>query len=183
MTNQPPTLQTNPQPMEEGKLFCANHPTVETLLRCNKCGKPICMKCAVRTAVGFRCRECIRSQQSIYYNAETWDNPIALVVSFIVTVIATPIAGRLLGMFGLLGILFALLIGSGAGGLLAQIIRWAVGRRRGRYMRYFALAGIVLGILAGSVLAAFLGVGFPLFSLPLLVFAFLAVTTAYQILR
>lgn len=183
MTNQPPSFQENAQTMEEGKLFCANHPTVETLLRCNKCGKPICMKCAVRTDVGFRCRECIRSQQNIYYNAESLDNPIALIVSFIVTLVATPIAGRLLGIFGLLGILLALVVGSGAGGLLAQIIRWAVGRRRGRYMRYFALAGIILGVLAGSVLAAFLGVGFPLFSPPLLVFAFLAVTTAYQILR
>jgi hypothetical protein len=165
------------------KLYCANHPNVETLLRCNKCDKPICTKCAVRTAVGYRCKECIRAQQGIYYNAETWDNPIALLVSLVVTVIATPIAGRLLGVFGLLGIILALVIGSGAGGLLAQIIRWAVQRRRGRLLQYFALAGIILGILGGSVLALFLGVGFPLFSLPVLVFAFLVATTAYQILR
>jgi len=175
-----PTVQTSPDP---GKLYCANHPNVETLLRCNKCDKPICIKCAVRTAVGYRCKECIRNQQSIYYNAESWDNPIAFVVSLIVSMIATPIAGRLLGMFGLLGILLALVVGSGAGGLLAQIIRWAVGRRRGRYMRYFALAGIVMGLFAGSGLAIFFGIGFPLFNLPLLVFAFLTVTTAYQILR
>ncbi len=163
-------------------LYCANHPNVETLLRCNKCGKPICTKCAVRTAVGFRCKECIRAQQGIYYNAEVWDNPIALIVSLAVTMIATPIAGRLLGGFGILGIILALVIGSGAGGLLAQIIRTAVQRRRGRLLPYFALAGIVLGVLGGSVFAA-LRFGFPLFSLPLLIFAFLVTTTAYQILR
>ncbi|MCX6050519.1 MAG: DnaJ domain-containing protein [Chloroflexi bacterium] len=165
------------------KLYCANHPNVETLLRCNKCNKPICTKCAVRTAVGFRCKECIRAQQGIYYNAETWDNPIALVVSFVVTLIATPIAGRLLGAFGFLGIILALVIGSGAGGLLAQIIRAAVRRRRGRLLPYFALTGIIFGLLGGSVLAALFGFGFPLFSLPLLIFAFLVTTTAYQILR
>lgn len=165
------------------KLYCANHPNVETLLRCNKCNKPICTKCAVRTAVGFRCKECIRAQQGIYYNAETWDNPIALIVSLVVTLIATPIAGRLLGAFGFLGIIFALVIGSGAGGLLAQIIRTAVSRRRGRLLPYFALTGIILGLFGGSVLAALFGFGFPLFSLPLLIFAFLVATTAYQILR
>ena len=35
--------------------YCANHPGVETSLRCNKCGKPICAKCAVRTPTGYRC--------------------------------------------------------------------------------------------------------------------------------
>ena len=35
--------------------YCANHPTVETTLRCNKCGKPICAKCAIRTPTGYRC--------------------------------------------------------------------------------------------------------------------------------
>ncbi len=165
------------------KLYCANHPNVETLLRCNKCNKPICTKCAVRTAVGFRCKECIRAQQGIYYNAETWDNPIALIVSLMVTLIATPIAGRLLGSFGLLGIILALAVGSGAGGLLAQIIRTAVRRRRGRLLPYFALTGIISGLLGGSVLAALFGFGFPLFSLPVLIFAFLVATTAYQILR
>ena len=168
---------------DSSPVFCANHPTIETLLRCNKCGKPICTKCAVRTPVGYRCRECIRNQQNTYYNAEAWDNPIALLVSLGVTMVVTPIAGRLLGAFGLLGIILALVVGSGAGGLLAQIIRWAIQRRRGRYLPYFALTGIVLGILGGSVLALMLGFGFPLFSLPLLVFAFLVATTAYQILR
>ncbi len=42
--------------------YCANHPGVETSLRCNKCGKPICAKCAVRTPTGYRCKECVRGQ-------------------------------------------------------------------------------------------------------------------------
>ena len=33
-------------------LCCVNHPNKETYLRCNKCGQPICTKCAVGTPVG-----------------------------------------------------------------------------------------------------------------------------------
>lgn len=171
------------QTTETGVLYCANHPTVETLLRCNKCGKPICMKCAQQTPVGYRCKDCVRTQQNVYYNAQAWDNPIALIVSLIVTIIATPIVGIFLGIFGLWGLLLAFMAGSGAGGLLAQIIRQAVGRRRGRYLRYFALAGIVFGVILGSLVALVIINRFPLFSPAVLIFAFLAITTAYQILK
>ncbi len=41
-----------PQPM-----VCANHPNRETMLRCNRCEKPICIHCAVLTEVGYRCKE------------------------------------------------------------------------------------------------------------------------------
>ncbi|MEZ4726806.1 MAG: B-box zinc finger protein [Caldilineaceae bacterium] len=107
-------------------LYCANHPNTETLLRCNKCGKPICMKCAQLTDVGYRCRDCIRTQQKVYFNAESWDNPIAFAVSFVVALIATPILGVLLSIAGFFGWLIAFFAGPSAGGLLTQIIRWAV---------------------------------------------------------
>lgn len=43
----------------EGTAFrCANHPDTETHLRCNRCGKPICVRCVIQTPVGGRCREC-----------------------------------------------------------------------------------------------------------------------------
>ena len=59
-------------------MYCANHPDTETLLRCNKCNKPICLKCAVQTPVGYRCKECVREQQDVYYNGTTSDNLIAV---------------------------------------------------------------------------------------------------------
>jgi hypothetical protein len=46
----------------ETPMYCANHPNVETYLRCGKCGKPICAKCRVRTPVGYRCFECANLQ-------------------------------------------------------------------------------------------------------------------------
>ena len=54
-------------------LRCANHPDRETMLRCNRCDKPICYQCAVRTPVGYRCKECVRTQQNVYYNGNSGD--------------------------------------------------------------------------------------------------------------
>lgn len=170
--------------MSEEVFYCANHPNTETLLRCNKCGKPICMKCATLTDVGYRCKECIRNQQAVYFNAESWDNPISFVVSFLITIIATPIVSALLGFGGFFGFIIAFLVGPSAGGILSQIIRKAVGRRRGRYLHYVAMAGVVLGMIVGTFVGPMLGIYSPgIFSLPMLLFAFLAASTAYQFLR
>jgi MFS family permease len=163
--------------------YCTNHPNVETLLRCNKCERPICIKCAVQTPVGYRCKDCVRAQQGVYFNAQGWDNPIAFAVGLLVTLVATPIASAILGFGGFLGIIVALAIGASAGGILAQAIRWAVNRRRGRYLGYFAVAGILFGVILGSMVSLLLTGRFPLFSPPTLILAFLAITTAYQILR
>ena len=130
-----------PQP-----LTCANHPDRETLLRCNKCGNPICISCAVRTPVGYRCSDCIREQQNVYFTALGRDNIVALAVAFIITLISAPIIGFLLGSIGFFfAFIIAFITGSGAGTLLAYIIRRAVGNRRGRKLPHFALAGILLG--------------------------------------
>ena len=165
-------------------MFCANHPDTETYLRCNKCGKPICLKCAVLTEVGYRCKECIREQQNIFYNAMTGDNWIAFAVAGVITLIAWPIVAFLFSLTGFFGWIIAALVGSGAGAALAQIIRRSVGRRRGRYIRHFTLAGILIGLVASGVLSSLLFDSFlPFFSLGGLIFVGLALGTAYQTLR
>jgi MFS family permease len=173
----PPTLD-KPSPET---VYCANHPDVETLLRCNRCAKPICLKCAVLTDVGYRCKECIRGVQASYFNAVPVDNVIAFAVAAAVAMMAAPVAGLLLRITGFFGLILALMLGGGAGSALAQIVRAAVGRRRGRYLRFFALGGLVLGVLFGMIIGLFFGI--PPFNLPLLFFAVLAAITAYQILR
>lgn len=167
---------------EPDTLYCKNHANSETLLRCNKCNEPICMKCSVQTAVGFRCKECIRGVQDKYFNAERMDYPIAFLTSLVVTAIVSPIAGRLLGSIGLFFVIFIMIaIGSGAGGLLAQIVRRAVGNRRGRYLRQFMIAGVVVGLLVGAVVGLFFGVW--VLNLPTLIFAVFVSVTAYQLIR
>ena len=178
------TAHVEEQPPAEAVLYCKNHPDRETLLRCNKCGEPICLDCAVLTDVGYRCKECIRAVQNNYFNALTQDNPVAFIVGFLVSVVATPIIGMILPRFGIFfGSMIAILIGSSAGGILAQIIRKSVGKRRGRNLRWFAMAGVVLGVLIGSVITfAFTGY-FPLFTIPMIVFTVLALGTAHQMLK
>jgi hypothetical protein len=172
---------------EETVYYCANHPDVETLLRCNRCSKPICMRCAVRTPVGYRCKECVGEQQKVYFNAVGGDNFVAFGVGFIVSAIAAPIVGLLialvLGRILFLGLIIAFIAGSGAGSALAQIIRRAVGRRRGPYLPLFALVGIILGVLIGNFIFLIFTGTLPLFSLPMLLFTGLAIASAYPQLR
>lgn len=176
------TISEQTELSNDGTLYCANHPNTETLLRCNRCEKPMCLKCAKQTAVGYRCNECLREVQSSYFNAEGKDNPVAFIVAFFVTLISTPIAGLLLGIGGFFGIILAFILGSGAGGALAQIIRSAIGKRRGRNLRWFALGGIIFGFLGGILLGLLFFGGIP-GSLSLLIFVFLAGSTAVGMLR
>jgi hypothetical protein len=165
-------------------LYCANHPETETYLRCNKCGKPICLKCAVLTEVGYRCKECIREQQNVFYNAMTYDNWIAFAVAAGITLVAWPLVSFFLRATGFFGWIIAALVGSGAGAALGQIIRQSVGKRRGRYIRHFTLAGIVVGFVASLLITSLaFSTIFPFASLQGLLFAVLAMIAAWQFLR
>ena len=114
------------------KIYCANHPNVETSLRCNKCEKPICAKCAVLTPTGYRCKECVRGQQKIFETAVWVDYPLLFVVVLILAYLGSLIAFRL-GFF-------TILLAPVAGGVIAEIAR-AVTRRR-RSKRLYLLAGV-----------------------------------------
>lgn len=163
-------------------LTCANHPETETTLRCNRCGKPVCVKCVELTEVGYRCKECIREQQNVFFTAETRDYFVLAIVSFVLAALATPIIELLLGILGLFfGIILAVFLGPAVGGAAATIIRRSVGRRRGRYMGAVAIVAIILGVGFGLIAASLFGVGINL--IPLGVFLFLALSTIYATLR
>jgi hypothetical protein len=133
-------------------LRCANHPGRETLLRCNRCEKPICLQCAVQTPVGYRCRECVRGQRAVYYNAEPSDLPIAAAIAIVLGGIAGGLAYAVLGNFGWFSFIAALFAGPFVGGLIAEAVRRGVGRRRGPHLKPVAAAACVLGVLLGGVL-------------------------------
>jgi len=163
-------------------LFCANHPETETTLRCNRCGKPVCVKCVELTDVGYRCKDCIRQQQNTFFNAETKDYFILAVVSFVLAAIAAPIIGYVISIFGFFGWILAFLLGPTVGGTAATIIRRSIGRRRGRYMGVIAIIAILLGTLLGVLIGAAV-LGFFPNLLALGIFAFLALSTIYATLR
>jgi len=125
--------------MTDPTLRCAFHPDRETTLRCNRCEKPICTKCAVLTPVGYRCKECVRGQQSAFETAKGVDFVIAAVVS----AVGTGIAVALLNMIGFWGFFVAPIVGGG----LAEIVRVAVRRRRGRRLPLVAAIAGAAGVL------------------------------------
>lgn len=120
-------------------LYCANHPQVATALRCNRCNKPICTRCIVRTPVGYRCRECVRSQQQLFETAVWHDYAVATILAAMLG----GLAGALLLNLGW----FVLFLAPVAGGLIAEIVRAAVRRRRGRYLFVAAAVAYVVGCL------------------------------------
>jgi hypothetical protein len=119
--------------------YCFYHPNIPTSLRCNRCGKPICAKDAVRTPVGYRCKDCVRQQQDIFFNAMPIDYAIAALVSLPVGYLAQ----RFVPQIGF----FVILIGPVIGGLVGEVIWRASRKRRGRYTWIAALAGVSLGAL------------------------------------
>lgn len=117
--------------------YCANHPNTPTTLRCNRCNTLICTKCAMRTPVGYRCRNCVRNQQQIFETALWYDYALAVVV-------AAPLA-TLLGSLVLSLQFFAIVLAPVVGGIVAEGVRFAVRRRRGRFLSLVAAAGFAVG--------------------------------------
>jgi hypothetical protein len=119
--------------------YCAFHPNVETSLRCNRCDRPICSKCAVRTPTGYRCKECVRGQQKVFETAQTIDYPISFVVAAVLSFLGSLIAPRM-GFF-------VLLLAPLAGTITAEAVRFAIRRRRSERVFLSAAAGALLGSL------------------------------------
>ena len=125
------------------KTYCAVHPTVETTLRCNRCGRYMCSRCAVRTPVGYRCKECVHQQQDVFYSATQRDYLIAAGVSFALSIPISFIIPRIF----LLGVL---ILSIPAGALITEVVHRAVGKRRGRYTWLFVAGGIIAGALVAT---------------------------------
>jgi hypothetical protein len=168
----------------DSQLYCANHPSVETLLRCNRCGKPICMKCAQRTPVGYRCKECIRGQQDVFYTASRTHQAVGSAVALVLGLLL----GGLAYFVGQLSWL-ALFIAPVVGGIAGEAIFRASGRKRARRFDWIGsalvavaalLAFLPLYLLLRIALLGFLDLRLLLWGL---LFIALAVGTVYARLR
>jgi formylmethanofuran dehydrogenase subunit E len=148
-------------------LYCANHPDTPTGLRCNRCEKPICPKCAVLGPTGYTCKECVRGQQKVFETAQWYDFIIAAVVAG-----GLALLGSLLVRFiGFFTIFLAPVLAIG----IAEAVRFAVGRRRSKRLFQVAAIAAVLGCLP-MLLQAILGIFFGGFNLSILWLGLYAVT-------
>lgn len=119
-------------------MYCYKHPDRETLLRCNKCEKPICSSCAVRTPTGYRCKDCVSGQQKVYETAKTRDYFIAIPIAAVLGLI-----GSLTASMGFFVIFLAPIVGV----IIAETVRWAVRRRRSRRLSQLTMIAAAVGSL------------------------------------
>jgi hypothetical protein len=125
---------------------CANHPGVETSLRCRRCEKYICPKCATRTPTGYICKECSRAQQKAFETAE-WYDPI---VGFVVAALLSGLGSFLISLIGNIGFFGWILVSAAAptaGVVIAEGLRLVTRRRRSALLFKVILVGIILGAL------------------------------------
>ena len=101
---------------QEELVYCTVHPNIATSLRCNRCGRPMCTRCAVKTPVGYRCRECVREQQDKFFDAQMRDYLIAGVVALVMSFVAAAILARI-GWF-----IIVFFLAPAAGGLIGRAV-------------------------------------------------------------
>lgn len=126
-------------PLDDEVLYCTNHPNVETMLRCNRCGRPMCTRCVVPTPVGYRCKQCVGQQQASFYTGGVVDYVLAGIIGLVLGGIASYLITLVGAWF------FALILGPTIGIGIAEAIRFAVRRRRSRYLWAVAAGSVVLG--------------------------------------
>jgi B-box zinc finger len=137
-------------------VYCANHPGVETSLRCNKCGKPICAKCAIRTPTGYRCKECVRGQLKIFDTALWYDyllgSATAAILGFLASLLATLVSG-----LGFIGWILIVVGAPTAGMIIAEGVRLVTRKHRSRSLFITIAAAVVLGALPVILFLLFTG--------------------------
>lgn len=165
--------------------FCYKHPTTETGLRCNRCDRPICARCAIHTETGYRCPECIRIQQKVFDTARWYDFIVAICVAITLSFLGS----LLVSIIGF----FTIFLSPVAGMMISEIVRFLIHRRRNR--RLFKLVGVSVfiggivttipslflfftGVTADTSGLTYLGYSLLSFVWPL-VFSILASTTCY----
>ena len=170
-------------------LYCANHPHVETGLRCNQCDKPICAHCAKKTPTGYRCTECIKVQQKIFDNAQWQDFIFAAVIGFSLSLLGGWLVTFLSRLVALIAGILVILLTPTYGIAIAELIRRVVNRRRSRTLFQITAVSVAIGSLPFllitiiPILFGSLGFG-SLFRLAWqVIYAFTITSTVYYRLR
>lgn len=166
---------------ETGLGFCYRHPQTETGLRCNRCSKFICPKCAKRTPVGFRCPDCIREQEDRYYSGGNVDYVIAAVIAFPLSLIAAGLFTVFLSRLGFFTLIIGFFVAPVVAGAITEAVRWGVRKRRARYLRHVVVGSLILATAPFLILPLMVGNFFGLLMPGL--FLFLGITTISARLR
>ena len=138
---------------------CYKHHDRKTYLRCNKCGRPICLECAVQTPTGYRCKECIKAQQQVFNTSEKKDYVIGAVIAAVLGLIG----GLAWKWIPFMSFLCAVIIGGLFGKLICSTVRAAVSRRRSDVLNKVVVTAAAAGALIGQLREIFYSIHlFPL---------------------
>lgn len=149
-----PDLNADTDPDTDTAVYCARHPQVETVLRCGRCGTPICPRCLVQTPVGARCPTCANVRRLPTIEVK----PIFLVRGLAAAIAAGlavggfwgfATSGRGAGAVGFFIIFVAIAIGWAVG----EAVSIATNRKRGPALQATAIFGVVLAYLVHNVVA------------------------------
>lgn len=121
----------------ETNLTCTFHPKTETQLRCNRCNRPICIKCATHTPTGYRCPECIRSHQKKFITTKWFDQGIAAAITGVISFLGSLFAIN----FGF----YMILIAIGVGYFAVWAVKKAIKNRRSPLLKYVMTISAFLG--------------------------------------
>jgi hypothetical protein len=117
--------------------YCAYHPNIETSLRCKRCDKPICVKCAISTPTGYICKDCERAQQKTFDTALSSDYIISFFLAGFISGIGSVIS-TFLGFF-------VILLAPFVGVIIAEATRAATHHRRSNQLFYTVSLSSALG--------------------------------------
>jgi hypothetical protein len=132
-----------------GPVPCADHPDVETRLRCSRCGRPICPRCGVRTPVGMRCPDCAGTRSSVAAN------PAGTLTAAVAGLAVATVVGLAWGFLPDWQFYWALLLGFGTVETMVRLLQ----KRQGLDLQAIAIVIVVYGmVLSRVVLAQRLGV-------------------------
>ena len=117
----------------------ANTPSEEQeiTLRCSKCGKPITPAEAIQTPIGYRCSDCVRTQQKVFDTSK----PLDYLWGLLIAVIGSFVASYFIRMIGF----FTFLLAPAAGVGIAEAVRLVIKKRRSKRLFQLVAAGIILG--------------------------------------
>ncbi len=150
--------QVPPAPGAEEPLCCIRHPQRPTVLRCGKCGEPICVDCTIQTPVGARCRECAQLKPLPQFDVR----PPQLARAALHGVFMAAGVGFLVFVFGGL-VPFSSIIGPLlAGWAIGETVHRASNYKRGAQLRWLAVGLVALSALVGEAFFFSIGLGVPL---------------------
>jgi hypothetical protein len=127
-----------------GPVPCADHPDVETRLRCSRCGRPICPRCGVRTPVGMRCPDCAGTRSAVAAN------PTGTLTAAGAGLVVATAVGIAWGFFPDWQFYWALLLGFGSVETMVRLLT----KQRGPDLQAIAIVIVVFGLLLSRVILA-----------------------------